>query len=58
MLAFFTPILLALLLTEVPRLKVFFRTMFFLPQMTSGLVVTLMWKDMFASGRRAPSTAR
>jgi len=48
-LAFFTPILLALLLTEVPRLKVFFRTMFFLPQMTSGLVVTLMWKDMFAS---------
>ncbi len=46
-LAFFTPILLALLLTEVPRLKVFFRTIFFLPQMTSGLVVTLMWKEMF-----------
>ncbi|MCC6446487.1 MAG: extracellular solute-binding protein [Armatimonadetes bacterium] len=47
-LAFFTPIVLAFLLTEVPRLKVFFRTLFFLPQMTSGLVVTLMWKDMFA----------
>jgi len=47
-LAFLTPILLALLLTEVPRLKVFFRTLFFLPQMTSGLVVTLMWKEMFA----------
>ncbi|NLC58331.1 MAG: extracellular solute-binding protein [Armatimonadetes bacterium] len=47
-LAFFTPILLAFLLTEVPRLKVFFRTLFFLPQMTSGLVVTLMWKEMFA----------
>ena len=47
-LAFFTPILLALLLTEVPRFKVFFRTLFFLPQMTSGLVVTLMWKEMFA----------
>jgi multiple sugar transport system permease protein len=31
----------------VPRLKVFFRTLFFLPQMTSGLVVTLMWKEMF-----------
>lgn len=46
-LAFFTPILLAILLTEVPRLKVFFRTIFFLPQMTSGLVVTLMWKEMF-----------
>ena len=47
-LAFLTPILLALLLTEVPRLKVFFRTLFFLPQMTSGLVVTLMWKEMFS----------
>ncbi|MBN2449236.1 MAG: extracellular solute-binding protein [Lentisphaeria bacterium] len=47
LLAFFTPIILAILLTEVPRLKVFFRTLFFLPQMTSGLVVTLMWKEMF-----------
>ena len=47
-LAFFTPIVLAFLLTEVPYLKVFYRTLFFLPQMTSGLVVTLMWKEMFA----------
>jgi multiple sugar transport system permease protein len=47
-LAFFTPILLAFLLTEVPKFKVFFRTLFFLPQMTSGLVVTLMWKEMYA----------
>jgi len=47
-LAFCTPILLAFLLTEVPKLKVFFRTLFFLPQMTSGLVVTLMWKEMYA----------
>ncbi|MBT3377642.1 MAG: extracellular solute-binding protein [Lentisphaerae bacterium] len=46
-LAFFTPIILAFLLTEIPRLKIFFRTLFFLPQMTSGLVVTLMWKEMF-----------
>lgn len=46
-LAFFAPIFLAILLTEVPRLKVFFRTIFFLPQMTSGLVVTLMWKEMY-----------
>lgn len=46
-LAFFTPILLAFLLSEVPKLKIFFRTLFFLPQMTSGLVVTLMWKEMF-----------
>jgi ABC-type sugar transport system permease subunit len=47
-LAFFTPIILALLLSEGPRFKIFFRTLFFLPHMTSGLVVTLMWKEMFA----------
>jgi len=46
-LAFFTPIVLAFMLTEVPKLKILFRTLFFLPQMTSGLVVTLMWKEMF-----------
>ncbi len=46
-LAFFTPIILALLLAEVPKLKVFFRTLFFLPQMTSPLVVTLLWKTIY-----------
>lgn len=51
-LAFFTPILLAFLLSEVPRLRIFFRTLFFLPQMTSGLVVTLMWKEMFEGSSR------
>ncbi|MBM4144498.1 MAG: extracellular solute-binding protein [Lentisphaerae bacterium] len=49
-LAFFTPIVLAVMLAEAPRLKVFFRTIFFLPQMTSALVVTLMWKEMFMGG--------
>ena len=49
-LAFFTPILLAVMLAEAPRLKVFFRTLFFLPQMTSALVVTLLWKEMFLGG--------
>jgi len=49
-LAFFTPIALAVMLAEAPRLKVFFRTLFFLPQMTSALVVTLMWKEMFMGG--------
>ncbi len=47
-LAFFAPIILAFMLAEVPRGKVFFRTLFFLPQMTSGLVVTLLWKEMYA----------
>ncbi len=46
-LGFIVPIVLALLLTEVPRGKIFFRTLFFLPQMTSGLVIALMWKMMY-----------
>ena len=46
-LAFVAPILLALMLTEVPRGKVFFRTLFFLPQVTSGLVIALLWREMY-----------
>jgi len=46
-LGFTTPVLLALLLSEIPRGKVFFRTVYFLPHLTSALVVTLMWKMMF-----------
>jgi ABC-type sugar transport system permease subunit len=46
-LSFVTPIILALFLTELPKAQMFFRTLFFLPQLTSGLVVTLMWKEMY-----------
>jgi multiple sugar transport system permease protein len=46
-LAFLAPIGLALLLTEVPQGKVFYRTLFFLPQVTSGLVITLLWQQMY-----------
>jgi multiple sugar transport system permease protein len=46
-LSFCAPIVLAILLTEVPRFKLFFRTLFFLPQMTSGMVVALLWKLMY-----------
>jgi len=45
--AFTAPIFLALLLSEAPRFKIFFRTLFFLPQMTSGIVIALMWKLMY-----------
>ena len=47
LLAFTAPIVLAILLTEVPRGKIFYRTLFFLPQMTSGLVIALLWKLMY-----------
>jgi multiple sugar transport system permease protein len=46
-LAFLAPIFLALLLSEVPRGKILFRTLFFLPQVTSGLVIALLWKLMY-----------
>ena len=46
-LGFVSPILLAMLLVEIPRGKVFFSIVYFLPHLTSALVVTLLWKMMF-----------
>lgn len=46
-LGFVTPIVLAVMLCEIPRGKVFFRFLYFLPHLTSALVVTLLWKMMF-----------
>lgn len=44
---FFIPIFLALALNEIPRLKVFFRTVFYLPAMTSPIVVALLWRQFY-----------
>ncbi|HET6645332.1 MAG TPA: extracellular solute-binding protein [Fimbriimonadales bacterium] len=41
---FFIPFILALALNEIPRFKVLFRTIFYLPAMTSGLVIAFMWR--------------
>ena len=46
-LGFVAPVFLAILLTEIPKGKVFFRTVYFLPHLTSALVVMLLWKMMF-----------
>ncbi|HEU5078449.1 MAG TPA: extracellular solute-binding protein [Opitutaceae bacterium] len=46
--SFTAPIILAVMLSEVPLGKTFYRTLFFLPQVTSGLVVALLWKLMYA----------
>ncbi len=43
-LGFFLPILIALGLSEVPRGKVFFRSLYYLPAVTSGLIITYLWK--------------
>ena len=46
-LGFLAPVLLAVLLSELPRFKYFFRTVYFLPAVTSGFVITLLWKQFF-----------
>ena len=46
-LSFSAPIGLALLLSEIPRGKYLYRTLVFLPNITSGLVIALLWKLMY-----------
>ena len=43
-LGFFLPLLIAVGLTEVPRGKVFFRTLYYLPAITASMAITFMWK--------------
>jgi multiple sugar transport system permease protein len=44
---FFAPILLALLLAEVPKGKIFYRTIYYLPAMLSGVIVIFLWKGFY-----------
>ncbi|HRI43272.1 MAG TPA: extracellular solute-binding protein [Fimbriimonadaceae bacterium] len=44
---FLIPIFLALALNEIPRFKVFFRTVFYLPAMTSPIVVAFLWRQFY-----------
>jgi ABC-type sugar transport system permease subunit/ABC-type glycerol-3-phosphate transport system substrate-binding protein len=46
------PIILAILLAEVPKGKMFYRTIFYLPAVLSGMVVLYLWKLMYD---KAPS---
>jgi len=46
-LGFLAPIILAILLSEVPIGKYFFRTVFYLPAVMSSLVVMFLWKLMY-----------
>ena len=47
LIGFFIPIFLALALNEIPRFKVFFRTVFFLPAMTAPIVVAFLWRQFY-----------
>ena len=44
---FFVPIGLALALAEIPRGKTFFRTVFYLPAMTSPIIVAFLWRQFY-----------
>ncbi|MHB0939848.1 MAG: extracellular solute-binding protein [Armatimonadota bacterium] len=46
-LGFLAPVALALLLHEIPRGSLFFRIVYFLPSVTSGVVVMLLWTQMY-----------
>lgn len=46
---FFAPIALAFLLTEVPRGKILFRTIYYLPAVLSGVVVIYLWKGFYGA---------
>lgn len=43
---FFAPIALAIFLTEVPRGKILFRTIYYLPAVTTGIVTLFLWKQL------------
>ncbi|MDD5687543.1 MAG: extracellular solute-binding protein [Elusimicrobia bacterium] len=46
-LSFFSPIILAVMLHEIPKGKIFFRVIFYLPAVISGIVVILLWKSFY-----------
>jgi len=45
-LGFLMPIILAILLTEIPKGKVTFRIIYYLPSVTTGLVTMFLWKQL------------
>ncbi|MDI9586787.1 MAG: sugar ABC transporter permease, partial [Acidobacteriota bacterium] len=46
-LTFLPPIVLAIMLQEVPRATLLFRTIYYLPAVISGLVTVLLWKQFY-----------
>jgi len=46
-LTFLPPVILAVLLQEIPRGKILFRTIFYLPAVISGLVVIYLWQSFY-----------
>lgn len=46
-LGFGAPIILALLLHEVPRGRMFYRVIYYLPAVTTGVVIYMLWKQFY-----------
>ncbi len=46
-LGFFPPIFLAVFLQEVPRGKILFRTLYYLPAVVSSVIVMFLWKQFY-----------
>ena len=44
---FIVPIVLAVLLSEIPRGKIVYRVIYYLPAVTTGLVTLFLWKQLF-----------
>lgn len=44
---FFLPIFLALGLSEIPKGKMLYRTLYYLPAVTSSLIITFLWKSFY-----------
>lgn len=45
---FLVPVFLAIALNEIPRAKVFFRTVFYLPAMASPIVIAFLWREFYS----------
>lgn len=54
---FMPPIFLAVLLQEVPKGKILFRTIFYLPAVVTGLVTILLWKQFYEPSERGVMNA-
>ena len=56
-LTFLPPIILAILLQEVPRATLLFRTIYYLPAVITGLVTILLWKQFYEPSERGSLNA-
>lgn len=49
---FCVPIILAILLTEIPKGKIIYRVIYYLPAVTTGLVTLFLWKNLLFDSQR------